>query len=78
MYGEPCGLPKYAERAMKCVLLQACLGGTAWPIAWQTHHDAAVASIEAPAHGLKFATRQEAIDAAYEHEADMLIDLINE
>ena len=78
LYGEPCGLPKYAERAMNCVLLQACLGRTAWSIAWQTHHDAAAASIEAPAHGLKFATRQEAIDAAYEHEADMLIDLINE
>ena len=78
LYGELCGLPKYAERAMNCVLLQACLGGTAWSIAWQTHHDAASVSIEAPAHGLKFATRKEAIDAAYEHELDILLDLINE
>lgn len=78
LYGEPCGLPKYAERAMNCVLLQACLRGTAWAIAWQTHRDAAAVSIEAPAYGLKFATREEAIDAAYEYEADMLIDLINE
>lgn len=78
LYGESCGLPKYAKRAMNCVLLQARLGGTARSIAWQTHHGAAAASIEAPAHGLKFATRQEAIDAAYEHEVDILLDLINE
>lgn len=76
--GEPCGLPKYAERAMNCVLLQTSRTGTAWTIAWLTHYDAAAASIDAPAHGLKFATKEEAIDAAYEHEADMLIDLINE
>ena len=76
--GEPCGLPKYAERAMNCVLSQTSLGEVAAMTAWNTHYNAADASIEAPAHGLKFATAEEARDAAYEHEVDMLLDLINE
>lgn len=76
--GEPCGLPKYAERAMNCVLAHTSRMGTAGKTAWWTHYNAAAASIEAPAHGLKFATGEEARDAAYEHEADILLDLINE
>lgn len=76
--GEPCGLPKYAARAMECVLLQTSRRGAAWETAWMTHYNAAVASMEAPAHGLKFATEEEAWDAACEHEADILLDLISE
>lgn len=78
LYGEPCGLPKYAKRAMNCVLSQTCRVGTAWSTAWHTHYNTADASIEAPAHGLKFATKEEARDAAYEHEADILLGLVNE
>lgn len=76
--GESCGLPKYVKRAMDCVLSQTSWGETAWRTAWNTHYTAAAASMEAPAHGLKFATGEEARDAAYEHEGDILLDLINE
>lgn len=76
--GEPCGLPKYAARAMDCVLAQTSWSGTAWEKAWLAHYNAAAVSMEAAAHGLKFATGEEVRDAAYEHEADMLIDLIDE